>query len=265
MNKNTSKQRDRWDKAQIIAQIISGVVLAGIAVVLSVGSSQISASIQKGQFLSGVIDDLTSIDNRGRRDIALIALDRFLGDSETELVIEVAQQVIRNSSFDSVESQIAFKILENRDSEQAQRILDEIAKTVRKTISAADDIAGPAEIPQSPAILKAQTRIAKVSERIGGNIIYIQFSGKENRGRVDKLAKELREQGFKVPGIEHRDFNFNDVRFFRPEDRVVAEEIAESVQKLLNIELKVKDLSQSRMNAPKGLIEVWLGSLEVMK
>jgi len=261
-NNKSHKHRDRWDKAQIVTQIISGVIFAGIAVILSIGSSQISASIQKGQFLTGVIDDLTTTSNRGKRDIALIALDRFLGDSERELVADVAEQVIRNLDFDSVEAQIAFDILAKRDHDKAQRLLDEIVSAARQSM---DTTSGPSAVPPPPIVQKAKTRVTKALERIGGNIVYIQFSGEENRKKVERLAKELREMGYKVPGIEQRDFNFNDVRYFRRLDKPVATVIAKTAEKQLNIEAKVKDLSQSGMSAPKGLVEVWIGNFELKK
>jgi len=262
-DKKSPKQRDRWDKAQIITQIISGVIFAGIAVILSIGSSQISASIQKGQFLSGVIDDLTSTSNRGKRDIALIALDRFLGDSERELVADVAEQVIRNLDFDSVEAQIAFDILAKRDHNKAQRLLDEIVSAARHTTM--DTTSGPSAEPPPPIAQKAKARVAKALERIGGNIVYIQFSGEENRKRVERLAKKLREMGYKVPGIEHRDFHFNDIRYFRRLDKSVAIAIAKIVENQLKVEPKIKDLSQSGISAPRGLVEVWIGDFELKK
>jgi hypothetical protein len=205
---------------------------------------------------------LTSTDNHGQRHIALIALDRFLGDSETELVAEVAEQVIRNSDFDSVESQIAFKILEQRNNERAQQLLDEIAQAARNAMIVTKE---PAEIQQTPALQKAQTHIVKAMGRIGGNLVYIQFSDGTHRKVIENLAKELRKEGYRVPGIERLDFERNDVRYFSSEDRQTAIDVAEIVEKSLTIKLKITDLTQSNLRAPKGLVEVWIGTLELSK
>jgi hypothetical protein len=79
-------EKDVWDKAQILGElitgIVSGIILVAIPIVISVGADKISRSLQTGQLVDSLIEDLTDEAAITRRDIALIALDEAISTQQ---------------------------------------------------------------------------------------------------------------------------------------------------------------------------------------
>jgi len=114
-------KKDTWDKAKILGElltsIVGGIILVTIPIVISIGADKISRSLQTGQLVDSLIEDLTQEKELTRRDIALIALDeavstkqqcRFLvwGDchpdeTQPDQVAEIAKVLLKQEIQDS--------------------------------------------------------------------------------------------------------------------------------------------------------------------
>lgn len=78
-------QRDNWGKFDIISKFLSGVVLVAIPIVIGYSANNISQSIQKGQLVQTLIEQLVQTDAKG--DIALITLNESLPYKKVECTV----------------------------------------------------------------------------------------------------------------------------------------------------------------------------------
>lgn len=101
----------------------------------------------------------------------------------------------------------------------------------------------------------------------GPGLVYIQFAGSIPREDVAKVALELEAQGWNVQEPESGGqrtasaAGLNEVRFFHPEDRAAAEQLAQaflsSSADWLSGSMRVRDFSSAGLQAPEGQLEVW--------
>lgn len=273
-----------WVKLDIIGKIISGVVLAAIALVLKLGAEDIAQSMASGQLVQSLIADLSS---RGtaRQDVALIALNHAIGEENPRMVAEIAERVIRDiaQAEDMPAEQqgslfvTAFAVLEERNPTRARDLADSIlpskrrddpegAKALENYILADAAVAAPdrraalrsdpegSKPPEQPALLLGSFK----------NLVYLQFLQEEDRDLVEKLRSELVENNFQAPGIEQVTADFrNAVRFFHPGDARTAQELADRVGSFFqrngyDVRFQVEDLSRRGFDVPQGQMEVWI-------
>src|SRR5688572_28149518 len=90
--------RDFWDKADIIGKLLSGVVLAAIAVVIKLGADNIAMSQREGELVIKVMTDLTDTQQVARQDLALIALNHSVSKRNRQLVIDIAERLLRDTT-----------------------------------------------------------------------------------------------------------------------------------------------------------------------
>ena len=264
--------RDFWDKADIIGKLLSGVVLAAIAVVIKLGADNIAMSQREGELVIKVMTDLTDTQRVARQDLALIALNHSVSKRNRQLVVDIAERLLRDTTGLAAGksaglNSVAFSILRQRDSARAAGVerfyLDTLivargrsdvitnADTSVRTISAANDTAAQA--------------VAEVLAPFSSQVVYIQFQGALQREVIDTLRTNLRSAGFTAPGAERMASSFDSsVRYFHAQDR----ELADSVTRMINRftaargidigALPVQNLSNRGFRAPRGQIEVWL-------
>lgn len=146
--------RDNWDKLDIIAKLLSGVVLVVIALAIEYGTEKIATSLHKGELVEKLIDDLTELNDK--QDIALIALDYAVKkeecnnrcyvffkcecNTESDMVVEIATQILRKRMKETINSNDkydftrdkAFIIIHTRDPEA--EILEEAAEFLEVAI-----------------------------------------------------------------------------------------------------------------------------------
>lgn len=96
--------------------------------------------------------------------------------------------------------------------------------------------------------------------------VFLQFRGDVSRDVMRGLQANLAEAGFRAPGIERVAGDYaNEVRYFHAEDRDAAQAIVTRVQAFFGagcrLRSPVKDVL-SRLAAPRGQIEVWIGATE---
>jgi hypothetical protein len=95
-------------------------------------------------------------------------------------------------------------------------------------------------------------------------VVYIQFSGEQNRQVVQELRQELVKNGYRAPGVQRLDFQFpNSVKYFNDADGENASGLATIVSSFLNARhspLAVVPAVRASSDAtvPAGQMEVWL-------
>jgi hypothetical protein len=255
------KQKDAWDKLDVIGKLLSGFVLAGIAIIIGIGSEKITNALKKGSLVQSLITDLTNGESTTRQDVALIALHHSVGKEDSVMVAEIAERIfydLKNS--DSSLGGIAFKILKERKPSRAKEIEENIQLKLSapgnrsQNISAADTslISITKTEPSASGLLAA---------RIFDTLVYIQFRGSVTREKMNELRNKFLEKGYNAPGVERIDGNFkNWVRYFHPEDKELAERVAGLAKEFIgkDIEFSLQDLSGMGHKAQVGLIELWI-------
>lgn len=276
----TEKQRDFWDKVDILSKLLSGVVLALIALVIKWGTDEIAASHRRGDLVRSLISDLTTKEARTRQDLALIALNHSVGDQNARLMTEIAERLVVDTSgyaagdraaIHALES-VAFQILRERDSTRAKAVQQVLERrfevrassdsTTRAALRSTPDPAQAAA--PTPTADSSAIAVADIIAPIESKVAFIQFQGRVTRETMHGLRAELNRNGFVAPDVERVVFPFNSaVRYFHPEDRAVAESAAAHTlrylrEKGLVTELPVRDYSNRGFRSPPGQIEVWI-------
>ena len=264
------KQKDIWDKLDIIGKFFTAAVLGLIALFLKTGSDNIAVSLKKGDLVKSLISDLTAKENPVRQDIALIALDYSVEegnkDGGNDMVANIAERVfsdIRPSDTTKVGNEtgkIAFQILTKRNPERALALQNEILTTAQNPTTRAS-------LRSSPGLAKAEVKSsdeARLIARVAENIIYIQYKGTIPRDTVEALRKLLATEGYNAPGVEKVTYQFdNSIRYYHSQDKPLANKIAVIATnylktKNININFKLVDLSNRKYKAQTGQVELWI-------
>jgi hypothetical protein len=271
--------KDRWDKADIIGKFFSGVVLAVIALMIKTGTDDISAAQGRGDLVRQLIADLTTKDQRTRQDLALIALNRSVGEQTPQLVVEVAERLVLDTmgySTDRAAAQalgsVAFRILQERDPARADEVRQQLEQQFEQIVSS--DSLGRAALRSDPdtsrhpaATAGDSTRraITDVLARVSSSVVYIQFQGGVQRSVVEELRRRLSGSGFVAPGVERITKPFSSaVRYFHPGDSVLADSAARITRAFLEErglgvgEFRAQNLAALGSRVPRGQVEVWV-------
>jgi len=269
MNDKIKSPRDIWDKIDIVSKIISSIVLVSIAIVLKIGTDNISSSLQTGQLVQSLIADLSSPDtSKIRQEIALVALDQTLWDQNKELVLQICERIIKNTEqYDQVTGTLAYDILKRRDASRAELIDEEINNDIKRT-STTPVLSGIDSTEVIQDTIYTVSDNPKLLTRVKKNRVYLQFRNENEREKIRELQKELIDAGYVVPGIEMVERNYTlDIRYFHSEDKILIGNIEQTINNFLRTEgidfndrIPVKNLSKTKFKdqVPIGNIEVWI-------
>jgi len=117
------------------------------------------------------------------------------------------------------------------------------------------------------SILVKETKLNVSDEGIqhGLYTIHLHYTSEENKELMEKLAFSLKNEGFKVLGIEKVDYQNSDIRYFHKDDKAGAFIIRKHLTQFItafpnlkNTNIKIKNLSEKYPNAQKGSVELWL-------
>jgi hypothetical protein len=258
------RKRDFWDILDILSKVTASVFLAALVFVIPTASQRIASSLDTGRLVQALIADLTTSDQQTRQDLALIALNRSVGQHNGQLVSEIAERIYFDLSQRETEQQsigrVAYGVLASRDPVRASHVRDSIeaeAATSRPQIVSppnADSVRGT--LARSPQ--------AELIARIHPNVAYIQFAAESDRASADALRGALTSAGFWTPATEQLDGNFNNwIRFFHDADEPAARRAQEVVERYFReqgrpMTFRVQNFSTSGFKAPAGQIEVWV-------
>lgn len=274
------RQKDVWDKADIIGKFFSGVVLAVIALTIKCGTDEIAASQHRGELVRSLIGELTTKNQRTRQDLALIALNHSIGTQNPTLVVEICERLLVDSTGyaagDGQASQalqsVAYDILRKRDRARAD-VLKHLIEgryevkvtsdpSLRAALRSAPDTAAALPVADSAAA-SANALLAPLASRV----VFIQFGGGTTRERMEMLRAQFAAAGFTAPGVEMIDKPFSSaVRYFHAEDSSLAAQAQRvtldfSRANAINVaRLPIENMSRGRFRVPRGQIEVWLNA-----
>lgn len=266
-------------------KIVTGVVLVWI-------SNNISQSIQMAEMVQKFVTDLTTENAEVRRDITLTALDGTIGDKYPEMLAGIAQILLENELEKSTsqgnanpKTIIAYQILIKRlsnDIDELKVIIKYLSAKYPKLVSeivyncTKDEL----KVELEKAIKETLTEKENSSTKTQATkeIVYIQFL-KDKDGRNKKLAEKLQEylnqqQNYSAPEPEqiepgNKYFptpNKIEIRYFNIQN-TDSEESAKKLKDELIEFCKASNtcsdagdsfiLTPSKLNAPKGQLEIW--------
>lgn len=263
-----NQPKDNWDKASIIGQILSGVLLATIALLIKTGTDDITNSLKKGDLVRSMISDLASEGNKNiKPELALIALDHSLGNQEQAMLVEIAEEIIKQGRYDDFSRSVAFRIIEQRAPARAQKIKDDAEKLLQANSKVREDLRSSADptalVLPSPTPAPEENR-KQVIVKVLPNLVLIQFRNEGSRSTAEALRSALSAAGFFAPGVDRVEGNYsNSIRYFHKDDQALAGQVNEIVRNFLkskNMALggEPQYLSSLRNNSQSGQIEIWL-------
>ncbi|MGK7937572.1 MAG: hypothetical protein AB4206_17535 [Xenococcaceae cyanobacterium] len=280
MAKDTN--RDIWD---ILDILVGKIILVAIPIVIGVVGNNISQSLQKGQLVDSLLDDLTT---EKRQDIALIALDAAISppksEEESDQVVDIAKVVLKGRIVQGTPSGQA-QNQRKLDSSTASIIIQKRKPQTGKDIVAAITIEALNELPsnkklslpnteevQPSEITAEQRQNAEVIEQTAEVIAdvlpsdvkftYIQY--KTDLKIAEELRTHLKNQGVVTPRIEQiNSIMQDDIRFSSESDRKSAEDLKSNIEgflktKNITTNFKLINLSKAGYQVPSGQFEVWL-------
>lgn len=265
MSNGEKKQKDGWDILDIVGKLLTPVLLGVLTITIKFGtdkiqqgSDRVAASQRKGQLVQSLVSDLSKPETGTQQDIAIIALDRSVGADDPSLVLDIAEQIVRNRKYSDI---VALGIIRQRDPSRAEKLEKEIftslddPKQREKLISNADT---------SSQAEKASTTDSKLISTIFPNLVYLQFQGAIQRSVVEDFRKSISEQGITAPGVQRVAGSYvSNVRYFNGDDQEQAKSLAAKATQFFESRgcpgtFKVNDLSNSKFNTPKGHLEIWI-------
>jgi hypothetical protein len=278
----SEKKRDAWDWLDLGTKVTSGVLLAGIAIFIKMGTDEIAAAHRRGDMVRNLISDLTTKEARTRQDLALIALNHSIGDQDVDLMTEIAERLVFDtagysnaaSPADQPFATVAFRILEQRNKGRADslrsvlRARTEAIASVPETRAAlrSSPDSGHTRAVETKADSSAAAALTQLVTPIQSRIVFIQFQGDLERPVVQQLRQRFNSAGFVSPDVERvtsGQFN-SSVRYFHPEDAATADSVAEIArtfvqqQRLRVPSVPVLSFAGRGFNAPRGQVEVWI-------
>jgi hypothetical protein len=259
--------KDGWDKFDVINKFITGLGLGLIALVVKCGTDKIAQSnaeaaqqLNRGTFVKQLITDLTASDSKVHQDIALIALDHYIGETDSALVLQIAEDIFQDKiQRDTGQNlaytaQMALSIISKRDSIRGKQLGQQVLDIISAKISA--DSLG-----QTPARNSSQARVAAA---IFKKLVFIQYTNPEEKDLMKALMDSCNIKGWKVPAIEQvSKNNVNEVRYFHTEDEEFAKKVAGFVNGFSSRHGKkstmtVVNESAKNFRSPQGQVEVWV-------
>ena len=94
-------------------------------------------------------------------------------------------------------------------------------------------------------------------------LVYVEFEGDIKRDLIQDLRATLNNQGFPAPEAKRIEGDYySEVRYFNPEDKRLAEDVARIAKKFFEskgcpADFPTNDLS-SKARGPRGQIEIWI-------
>jgi len=129
-----------------------------------------------------------------------------------------------------------------------------------------------AKILQSPA---AKTALARVATGIAvpptganGRLVYLEYLDKQTGAAMTGLQAQLKRGGFTAPGVQQIDQRHlnagqpDEVRYFRPEDKALAQQVADMANHYFSAACATPPKIQPRKHGsstPTTQLEVWTG------
>ena len=186
-------RKDFWDKMDVLGRVFAGIVLVGIGFILKTGADSVKQSLETGNLVQTLIEDLTT--EGARRDVALIALNRSVDEGKRGMVAKIAERLILDIAESESDRQIhqearlyitALEILDEIDPDRAT----DLAKRVVK-IKFQRDPKGARELAK---YLSEVVHLSGDDELVSSLLVSVSESSKmlvrQNTERIEQAKRE---------------------------------------------------------------------------
>ncbi|GEM_PF-5525543 len=139
------------------------------------------------------------------------------------------------------------------------------AATRTKLQSEAKNLQNPAA---KNALARVATTISVPSAAVSGRLVYLEYLDKQTGTAMTGLQAKLKNSGFAAPGIQQIDQRHlnagqpNEVRYFRPEDKALAQQVADLANGYFAVACVGSPKIEPRKHGsstPTTQLEVWTG------
>ncbi len=269
--------KDGWEKFEILTKFFGSIVLAAIPVMIGVGATKISRSMERAKLVESLIGELTNDERQTRRDLALIALDSAVPAAERcrafgvlgcsvdetapDLVADVAIVLWRDLD-NQRQSSKAAEILKKRKPDTYEDILGRYNRPISSVNldTPAEPRAVARQAQAAQIIAQVTTPAAKTEGSLAGvRLVFIQYD--RDREQARRVQDALRVKGIAAPGLEQvNGIARNDIRYSGADDRAAAENLRHFLADTMNIPVTGDDIIDlsAKYRVPAGQLELWL-------
>jgi hypothetical protein len=251
------------DIIEVVSKIVSGLGIGILSLLIGLQAGSIAELFKTGEFAQTLIQDLANPDTTLRQEVALVALDRTVGDQNEEMVLEISEEIWRNSAYESRAGQIALAIIQRRDSNRHKLLVKQVKRQLAKSAAVPDRI----EADDTAYIVPTQ-QVKQLVERTLSNVVYIQYSGGE-KTFFKQYQTRLEEFDLNVARTKEVFGGYkSEVRYFHPGDINLAEDICRKTKAFFNekyrkLPARTRLIKGYDTTLARGQIEVWINMKDV--
>ncbi|SEO16121.1 hypothetical protein [Mucilaginibacter sp. OK283] len=264
-------KRDWLDYVDIIVKILGGTILVGVLSVLDstnkLKQQEIDNSLKYGEFTKSLMQDLLTQDSSHlKSDVALITLNRTIGERDPKLIADLGARIIENFLEDKVQSdrstmRTIVAIVKERDTATYNAV-----KVLIDDYNSRAAVVTP--IKNEMSVKDTQSIVQNITDKSWAKLtlipakatVFIQVNNRNDNtlALAGNLQKELNDKGFNAPGIEAiTKFPFqNSIRYFYASDENAAKQVQAYVQSILKLNIKIQKVNNYKTR--NGLIELWV-------
>lgn len=149
---------------------------------------------------------------------------------------------------------------------ELQQINSKVTRLTRVVVSALNTQKQTDYKPIIPPMVE-KTELNKTRDGIQSArySVYLHYTSDKSKKLMEKLSIFLKNNGFRVPGIQRVDYHNQDIRYFHDGDKAGALLLKKHLTKFITpftnlkeTNIKIKNLSHKYPNARKGALELWL-------
>lgn len=198
------EQRDRWSKLDIIAGILTPILIFSFGTIISIQQHRSDEAQKIADRVADLVKSLNSDrPNEQLTAIALLRLEKQRHPNEVpDELLSRAVPVLVNLAVNDRNAQV---------SQQAQQLVSEVATNIAQA---------------DPSVAQATQNVTNELKNIPARV-YIQIGDEKQSDAAKAIQSKLRENDFNVPGIE-RVGNVpraTEVRYFRNDEKDEANRI----------------------------------------
>lgn len=271
MSDNAKPHRDWIDYTDLLVKILGGGILVAVISILNTTNQlkqqEISNSLKYGEFTKSLMQDLLTQDSTHlKSDVALIILNRTIGDKDSKLIADMGARIIENFLEDKVHSdrstmRTIISIIKERDTTTF--------KTVKALIDGSNaNLRVVANVDETKKVKDNLTTIANnISDKDWEKVTLLQSSAtvflqinkevEDPSQKTESILNQLKVKGYNTPAVEVvTSFKFkNAVKYYYAEDEKAAKDVQLIAEKKINAPVSLIKLTSSK--ARRGLIELW--------
>ena len=284
MGNDQSTARNNWlDYIDIATKLVVGLILAVATFFINTNNDlqkrnndlkqqEINNNLKDGDFTKSLMQELVARDTAGylHRDIALIVLDRTVGDQDPKLIASIGyclvSDYVQNNAKNANKTtmQTILSIIKERDTATYNKINALWASTnsdkhVIDESSVKINAAVKKNLDTNIVSLISEDKLDKLTLFSSKATVFMQINNSvdSTKNKALKCLDMLKNAGFITPGIETiTSFRFPDrIKYFYDEDLKFAEKIQAKIYASFKDSIVLE--KQNNPKARQGIIEIW--------